>query len=147
MKIKYKNNYYDWIKYIFSLTIMLGLVVGLGVWQSIISLYAAGLLWGTIIVFFISSLVSNVFARNVYTVGLRFGFIISLPLMYLILLIIYILILLPTGLLLRVFRTDLLKLKNYNDESDSYWVEKKKFKFSKKHVLSDIEYSMIYIKL
>ena len=125
MKIKYKNNYFDWIKYIFSLTIMLGLVVGLGFWQSIISLYAAGLLWGTIIVFFISSLVSKVFARNVYTVGLRFGFIISLPLMYLILTIIYILILLPTGLLLRVFRTDLLKLKNYNDESDSYWVEKK----------------------
>ena len=125
MKIKYKNNYVDWIKYIFSLTIMLGLVVGLGVWQSIISLYAAGLLWGTIIVFFISSLVSKVFARNVYTVGLRFGFIISLPLMYLILTIIYILILLPTGLLLRVFRTDLLKLKKYNDESDSYWVEKK----------------------
>ena len=125
MKIKYKNNYFDWIKYIFSLTIMLCLVVGLGVWQSIISLYAAGLLWSTIIVFFISSLVSKVFARNVYTVGLRFGFIISLPLMYLILTIIYILILLPTGLLLRVFRTDLLKLKNYNDESDSYWVEKK----------------------
>ena len=125
MKIKYKNNYFDWIKYIFSLTIMLCLVVGLGVWQSIISLYAAGLLWGTIIVFFISSLVSKVFARNVYTVGLRFGFLISLPLMYLILTIIYILILLPTGLLLRVFRTDLLKLKNYNDESNSYWVEKK----------------------
>ena len=125
MKIKYKNNYFDWIKYIFSLTIMLCLVVGLGVWQSIISLYAAGLLWGTIIVFFISSLVSKVFARNVYTVGLRCGFIISLPLTYAILTIIYICILLPTGFILRLFRTDLLKIKNYTDKSDSYWVEKK----------------------
>ena len=125
MKLKYKDNYCDWIKYIFSLTIMLFLLVGLGVWQSIISLFAAGLLWGTIIALLISSLISNVFARNVYTLGLKLGLIISLPLMYIILTIIYILILLPTGLLLRVFRTDLLKLKNYNDESDSYWVEKK----------------------
>ena len=125
MKIKYKNNYSDWIKYIFSLTIMLCLVVGLGAWQSIISLFAAVLLWGTIISLLISSLVSKVFARNVYTLGLKLGLIISLPLIYIILIFIYILILLPTGLLLRVFRTDLLKLKNYNDESDSYWVEKK----------------------
>ena len=118
MKIKFRNNPKIWIKYIFSLTIMFALLVGLGVWKSIIPLFVAGSLWFIILLILITSLVSKWFSKKIYT----FGSLISRIVSFFLLLTIYIVIVMPTSLLLRTFSNDLLNIKKFPSLNKSYWV-------------------------
>lgn len=123
MKIKFRNNPRIWIKYIFSLTIMLSLLVGLGVWQSVIPLFVAGSLWFIILMILLTSLASKWFSKKIYTFGLIFGSLISRIVSLILLLFIYIVIVIPTSLLLRTFSNDLLNIKKFPDLNKSYWVK------------------------
>ena len=101
---------------------MLALLVGLGVWKSIIPLFVAGSLWFIILMILITSLVSKWFSKKIYTFGLIFGSLISRIVSFFLLLAIYIVIVMPTSLLLRTFSNDLLNIKKFPGLNKSYWV-------------------------
>lgn len=101
---------------------MLALLVGLGVWKSIIPLFVAGSLWFIILLILITSLVSKWFSKKIYTFGLIFGSLISIIVSFFLLLAIYIVIVIPTSLLLRTFSNDLLNIKRFPSLNKSYWV-------------------------
>ncbi len=123
MRIRFKNDPKIWIKYILSLMIMLALLVVVGVWRSIIPLYAAGFLWAIILLVILASLISKAFAKKVYKLGMLFGGWLSKVISYLLLFIIYFTLVVPISLFLRIIGKDLLKRKNFGVVNESYWVK------------------------
>ena len=123
MRIRFKNDPKIWIKYILSLMIMLALLVGVGVWRSIIPLYAAGFLWTIIFLVLLSSLISKDFAKKIYKLGMLFGGRVSKVISFFLLFIIYFTLVVPISLFLRIIGKDLLKRKNFGVVNESYWVK------------------------
>jgi len=102
---------------------MLALLVGLGVWQSIIPLVVAGSLWFIVLLILITSIASKSFSKKIYTFGLIFGSLISRIVSLILLLSIYVVIVIPTSLLLRAFSNDLLNIKKFPGLNKTYWVK------------------------
>ena len=70
MKSRLKKNPKEWKKYLLSLMVMLSIVVGVFVWQSLISLTNAYLVWGLIASVFIVGLFSNAVSGSIYRLSL-----------------------------------------------------------------------------
>jgi hypothetical protein len=77
--------------------------------------------------FLLAEVVSPVLLKPVYIVWMRFAFILSWVNTRLLLIIIFYLIFTPFGLLMRLFRVDLLQTK---DKKDTYWYKKEKTVFN-----------------
>ena len=74
-------------------------------------------------VFLISGLVYPVLLKPAYIIWMRFAFLLGWINTRIILIILFYLVFTPAGLLMRLFRVDLLERKN---KTDSYWKKKEK---------------------
>lgn len=122
MKSRLKKNPKEWKKYLLSLTVMLSIVVGVFVWQSLISLTNANLAWGFIASVFIVGLFSNAVSGSIYRCGMAFGFRVGQVFGTLLLFVIFMLVIIPLGLCLRLLGKDLLGLKLFSKRNQTYWV-------------------------
>ena len=89
--------------------------------------------WSLIIafIFFILALINSKILTPLNKAWMKFGLILGKIFSPLVMGIIFFFVVTPTGIIMKLLRKDLIKLKKNNDES--YWIEKKDIKSSMKN--------------
>ena len=89
--------------------------------------------WSLIIsfIFFVLALINSKILTPLNKAWMKFGLILGKIVSPLVMGIIFFFVVTPTGIIMKLLRKDLIKLKKNNDES--YWIEKKDIKSSMKN--------------
>lgn len=121
MKLELKEDPVEWKKFAWVLCALAALLSGLAFWNGKIGstpflvILATGIGGATV------SLVRPRWFRGIYRGGMRVSFFVGQRIGMILLLLVFFIVATPTGLLLRLFRKDLLDIRSQPDSRNSYW--------------------------
>ena len=121
MRARFKDTPRERRKFLLSLSIMLSVVVAVLLWRAIIPWPGAWLAWGAVVVLFCVGLAWEAAGRCVHRAGMILGFCMGRVFGTLFLLLLFLFVLLPLGLALRLFGKDLLQMRRWQAGAKSYW--------------------------
>ena len=121
MSVRFKDTPSERRKFLLSLSIMLSVVVAVLLWRAIIPWSGAWLAWVAVVVLFCVGLAWEVAGRCVHRAGMTLGFCMGRVFGTLFLILLFLFVLLPLGMVLRLFRKDLLQMRRCPPVAESYW--------------------------
>ena len=121
MSVRFKDTPSERRKFLLSLSIMLSVVVAVLLWRAIIPWSGAWLAWLAVVVLFCVGLAWEVAGRCVHRAGMTLGFCMGRVFGTLFLILLFLFVLLPLGMVLRLFRKDLLQMRRWPPVAESYW--------------------------
>jgi len=121
MSVRFKDTPSERRKFLLSLSIMLSVVVAVLLWRAIIPWSGAWLAWVAVVVLFCAGLAWEVAGRCVHRAGMTLGFCMGRVFGTLFLILLFLFVLLPLGMVLRLFRKDLLQMRRWPPVAESYW--------------------------
>jgi len=121
MSVRFKDTPSERRKFLLSLSIMLSVVVAVLLWRAIIPWSGAWLAWVAVVVLFCVCLAWEVAGRCVHRAGMTLGFCMGRVFGTLFLILLFLFVLLPLGMVLRLFRKDLLQMRRWPPVAESYW--------------------------
>ncbi|MEE2947727.1 MAG: hypothetical protein VX392_05370 [Verrucomicrobiota bacterium] len=121
MSVRFKDTPSERRKFLLSLSIMLSVVVAVLLWRAIIPWSGAWLAWVAVVVLFCVGLAWEVAGRCVHRAGMTLGFCMGRVFGTLFLILLFLFVLLPLGMVLRLFRKDLLQMRRWPPVAESYW--------------------------
>ena len=121
MHKRFKDTPSERRKFILSLSLMLSGVTGLLLWRSTIAWPNAWAAWGGVAVLLCFGLAWEAAGRFLHRAGMTLGYVMGWVFGTLFLLAIFVAVLLPLGLVLRLFGKDLLEMRKGSPIAESYW--------------------------
>ena len=121
MRARFKDTPRERRKFLLSLSIMLSVVVAVLLWRAIIPWPVVWLAWGAVVALFCVGLAWEAAGRRVHWAGMMLGFCLGRVFGTLFLLLLFLFVLLPLGLTLRLFGKDLLQMRKWPPVAESYW--------------------------
>ncbi|MBC8243540.1 MAG: hypothetical protein H8E20_04020 [Verrucomicrobia bacterium] len=119
--MRFKDTPSERRKFLLSLSVMLAIVVAVLLWRAILAWPGAWTAWGAVAVLLCVGLAWEAAGRRIHRAGMMFGYGMGRIFGTLFLLLLFLFVLLPLGLALRLFGKDLLQMRKWPSDAESYW--------------------------
>jgi len=121
MRMRFKDTPSERRKFLLSLSVMLSIVVAVLLWRAVVAWPSAWAAWGAVAVLLCVGLTWEAVGRGIHRAGMMFGYGMGRVFGTLFLLVLFLAVLLPLGLVLRLLGKDLLQMRKWLPAAESYW--------------------------
>jgi len=119
--MRFKDTPSERRKFLLSLSVMLSIVVAVLLWRAVVAWPSAWAAWGAVAVLLGVGLAWEAAGRGIHRAGMTFGYGMGRVFGTMFLLVLFFTVLLPLGLMLRLLGKDLLQMRKWPSDAESYW--------------------------